>query len=83
MPNPYPFCAITWGSAFLASEPVELRAIRCINQALATMFLIFTTRRSVCGRSRAESEQSCCSLLMFRSIGGSGGDELLRENQQI
>jgi hypothetical protein len=33
MPNPYEFCAIPWGSAFVASELVELRAIRCIKHA--------------------------------------------------
>jgi hypothetical protein len=81
MPNPYVFCAITWGSEFLASEFVELHAICCIqSSAVATGRLVFTTRRSVCGRSRAKPEQSCCSLPMFRSICGLGGAELLRES---
>jgi hypothetical protein len=75
MPNPYEFCATTWGSAFLARELVEPSEIRCINPARWRRFLVFTTRRSVGGASRAKSEQSCCSLLMFRSICGLGGAE--------
>jgi hypothetical protein len=84
MPNPYEFCATTWESAFLVRELVEPSKIPLSqSSAVATKVFVFTTRRSVCGRSRAKSEQSCCSLLMFRSIGGSGGAELLRENQHI
>jgi hypothetical protein len=33
IPNPYEFCATTWGSEFLTSLLVELREIRCINPA--------------------------------------------------
>jgi hypothetical protein len=47
------------------------------SSAVLTRLLVFTTRRSVCGRSRAKPEQSCCSLPMFRSICGLGGAELL------
>jgi hypothetical protein len=81
MPNPYEFCATTLGSAVLASELVEPREIRCIpSSAVPARLLVFTTRRSVRGRSRAKPEQSCCSLPMFRSICGLGGAELLRES---